>query len=561
MQVQRKLKIGFVVTFAVMVVTAIVPFGTAHWAHALQSQLRGAQTKIEHLTGVLSCMQDAETGERGFVITGREDFLDPYHDALVRLRQVRSDLRDDAQDEPAQAPLLQRLDQLVGAELAELDRTIALRRAQGFEAVRPIITSASAKQTMDQIRVVVADLVVRENRHRTALRNELEYRTDVDAWAGLAATLVDMLLLAALLFVMTRLSREQQQASEGLRRSTEDLNASLAALEQRGAEISLVGQMTRALESPMSMTEAFETLSTFCAKLLPATSGMLYLFRNSRDLLEREARWGAPTAAVDVIGPHDCWALRRGQPHRTLTGDDLVCPHYRDAGALPRGALCIPLVAQGEVLGLACIQPDDGRTLRPSEEALANMVCEQISLTLSNIRLREALRQQSIVDPLTGLYNRRYMDETLRRELTRALRKSTPVSLIVFDIDHFKKINDLFGHDGGDAVLRSLAVQLKRDIRESDVACRFGGEEFVLILTECDRATALARALKIAEEVRQLDVRSGSQVIGRITASFGVATFPDDGDSGEAIFKAADQAVYAAKNRGRDRVVVAGEPL
>jgi diguanylate cyclase (GGDEF)-like protein len=559
MQVQRKLKIGFIVTFAVMMVTAIVPFGTAHWAHALQSQLRAAQAKIEHLTNALSCMQDAETGERGFLITGLEEFLDPYHDALVRLRQVRVDLHDDALAEPAWAPQLQRLDQLIGAELAELDRTIALRRAQGFAAVQPVVATASAKQTMDRIRGSVAELTVEENRRRTTLRDELEYRTDVDAWVGLAATLIDMALLAALLVVMTRLSREQRRASQALQRSTEELNASLAALEQRGAEISLVGQMTRALESPMSMTEAFETLSTFCAKLLPTSSGMLYLFRNSRDLLEREARWGAPLAAVDVIGPHDCWALRRGQPHRTLTASDLACPHYRDAGALPQGALCIPLVAQGEVLGLACIQPNEGGALPAAAEALANMVCEQISLTLSNIRLREALRQQSIVDPLTGLYNRRYMDETLRRELTRAVRKGAPLSLIVFDIDHFKKINDLFGHDGGDAVLRSLAVQLRRDVRESDVACRFGGEEFVLILTECDRATALARALKIAEEVRQLDVRCGSQPVGRITASFGVATFPEDGDSGETLFKAADQAVYSAKSRGRDRVVVAGE--
>jgi diguanylate cyclase (GGDEF)-like protein len=129
------------------------------------------------------------------------------------------------------------------------------------------------------------------------------------------------------------------------------------------------------------------------------------------------------------------------------------------------------------------------------------------------------------------------------------------IALIVLDIDHFKKINDLFGHDAGDAVLRSLAVQLKREVRESDVACRFGGEEFVLILTECDRSAALAKAQKIADDVRQLDVRYGSQAIGRITASFGIATFPEDGDNAEAILKAADQAVYVAKNCGCDRVV------
>jgi len=225
-------------------------------------------------------------------------------------------------------------------------------------------------------------------------------------------------------------------------------------------------------------------MSIYCARLLPGMSGVIYLFRNSRDLLEKEAQWGTPMGAIDVIGPQDCWALRRGQPHKTVAENDLVCPHYREAAVFPRGALCIPLIAQGEVLGLICFQPLEGSTSELREELLANTLCEQVSLTLSNIHLREALRQQSIVDPLTGLFNRRYMDETLRRELSRAARKSVPLSLIVLDVDHFKKINDLFGHDAGDAVLRSLALQLKREVREGDVACRFGGEEFVLILCE-----------------------------------------------------------------------------
>jgi CHASE3 domain sensor protein len=255
MKAEAKLKLGFVVTFVVMILTAIVPFGTAYWAHSLQAQLQASQRTIEDLGGTLSLVQDAETGQRGFIITGREDFLEPYHGALVQLRQARTDLRRDAQIQPERAAQLQRLEQLVGLKLAELEQTVALRRTQGFEGVQPIVAAASGKAYMDEIRSVIADLVAKQNQHRTELQSELDRRTDVDAYVGLLATLIDMLLLAALLFGLSRLIKERQRVNLALQRSTEELNASLAALEQRNAEMSLVGQMTRALESPMSMKE------------------------------------------------------------------------------------------------------------------------------------------------------------------------------------------------------------------------------------------------------------------------------------------------------------------
>ena len=167
------------------------------------------------------------------------------------------------------------------------------------------------------------------------------------------------------------------------------------------------------------------------------------------------------------------------------------------------------------------------------------------------------MKYQSIVDPLTGLFNRRYMDETLSRELWRAARKATPLSCVMLDIDHFKKINDTFGHDAGDAVLYSLAQRLKDNVREGDLVCRFGGEELVLIMPECAKQDAFERAEKIRAALNASDVIHGDKRVGRISASFGVASFPQDGKDAQALLEAADKAMYNAKNNGRNRVEMA----
>jgi diguanylate cyclase (GGDEF)-like protein len=261
--------------------------------------------------------------------------------------------------------------------------------------------------------------------------------------------------------------------------------------------------------------------------------------------------------------PDECWALRRGQPHRSYEAPGLICPHAKvESNGGKAGRLCVPLIAQGEVLGLLSMERDaDGKAagaLDPDPEHVAMLIAEQMALSLSNMRLRETLQHQSIVDPLTGLFNRRYLDETLRRELARAKREALPLSIIVLDVDHFKRINDEFGHDAGDAVLRSLGSEIKRYVRDSDVACRFGGEEFVLLLPGCDKQTTAQRSKVLLNTIRAMDVPRASQSIGPITASLGVATFPEDGTEADALIQVADRAMYTAKRSGRNRVVVAG---
>jgi diguanylate cyclase (GGDEF)-like protein len=188
---------------------------------------------------------------------------------------------------------------------------------------------------------------------------------------------------------------------------------------------------------------------------------------------------------------------------------------------------------------------------------LAFTMADQIALALSNLRLQESLREQAIRDPLTGLFNRRYMQESLDRELRRAQRRRMPMGVIMIDIDHFKRFNDTFGHAAGDELLREMGTFLQGQTRAEDIACRYGGEEFALILLDASAEDTEERAKLLREEAARLRVEYGHEPLGNITISVGVAVFPDHGGAAETLLKAADAALYRAKAGGRDRVMVA----
>lgn len=167
--------------------------------------------------------------------------------------------------------------------------------------------------------------------------------------------------------------------------------------------------------------------------------------------------------------------------------------------------------------------------------------------------LQEKVREQSIRDPLTDLYNRRYLEETLNRELRLAKRQQHPISLIMCDLDHFKRVNDQYGHPAGDHVLRFFAAQIRRSARESDINCRYGGEEFLIVLPGMARREAIQRAELLRQRIAETPIDFHSKRIS-LTASFGIASAPENGTDAEILIAAADQALYAAKNAGRNRV-------
>jgi diguanylate cyclase (GGDEF)-like protein len=223
--------------------------------------------------------------------------------------------------------------------------------------------------------------------------------------------------------------------------------------------------------------------------------------------------------------------------------------------------LCVPILAQGEALGIVHFQAtEDSPTFADSELSHKTTFAGQVGLSIANIRLREALRSQSVKDPLTGLYNRRYLEETLERELRRAVRAEQSLGILMLDLDHFKRINDTYGHEAGDTVLRETADFLTKSVRVEDTVCRIGGEEFVIVLPTANAEAGRARAERIRSKLRELTILHQGQSLGRITVSIGVAELPVNGTSPKHLLEAADAALYRAKRDGRDRVVIA-EPL
>jgi len=268
---------------------------------------------------------------------------------------------------------------------------------------------------------------------------------------------------------------------------------------------------------------------------------------------------------MPTFPPDTCWSLRRGQPHWSEpAARGISCQH------LPKSStpvcLCVPMVAQGNTIGVLHLEfenatrltNDSGaRSVQESLQQLAISVASQIALSLASLQLRETLREQSIRDPLTHLFNRRFLEESLERELQIAGRKKQRLAVLFLDLDHFKKFNDTFGHDAGDVVLQSLADLFRTFFRSTDICCRYGGEEFAIILPESSAEDAAVRADALRAELKSLRLRYKKQSLGPLSLSAGVAAFPEHGATTEDLLKVADQCLYQSKGRGRDTVTVA----
>jgi diguanylate cyclase (GGDEF)-like protein/PAS domain S-box-containing protein len=346
-----------------------------------------------------------------------------------------------------------------------------------------------------------------------------------------------------------------------LRDANWNLAEKVHELEQRSREISLLSEMASTLQSCKDVAEAFKEIGNVAEQLFPDWSGALSITTASRTAVETVVDWGIPVGGERVFAPDDCWALRRGQLQSfRRSGKGSSCRHI-DLTEVSE-SICVPFMAQGEALGILSLQmrgeaqqPESAQRLsRESERRLAHVLVEQVGLALGNLKLRESLRHQSICDPLTGLSNRRFMEESLEREFSRAKRSGSYLAIVMMDLDHFKRFNDTFGHQAGDTLLRVLGDLLKRSTRGQDIACRYGGEEFALVLTDANLDGVLKRAEILRQQVKQMNVEYAGQLLGTVSVSIGVAVYPEHGNSSPEVLRASDQALYRAKREGRDRV-------
>jgi diguanylate cyclase (GGDEF)-like protein len=325
-----------------------------------------------------------------------------------------------------------------------------------------------------------------------------------------------------------------------------------------------LSEMVNFFQACRTLDEALGVAESQLRSLFPGLSGALFLMNASHNILEKAVVWGLPSDLESCHLPDDCWALRRGKPHASGGTNGMTpCRHLSSAGH--HCYICLPLSAHGEALGTLCLQAaeatagghDDGGRRNGDRMVFYSAVAESLALAISNLRLRETLRYQAIRDQLTSLFNRRYLIETLERELNRAAARDQYLAVAMLDIDRFKQFNDAFGHAAGDAVLAKLGIVMREWKRGEDIVARYGGEEFAIILPDTSAELAFARLESLRQKIATLVIEHRGQLLPPLTISAGIAAYPLHAINGDGLIDIADQALYGAKRDGRNRVTTA----
>ena len=344
-------------------------------------------------------------------------------------------------------------------------------------------------------------------------------------------------------------------AEVSIRKANESLSSLVTVLQRRDADMTLVSRMNDLLQSCETQEEAYRIIALTATELFVGQNGCVAVFLKSGQYLETVARWGDEALVEDMFPKEDCWALRSGRPHEVMDpSTNPPCKHF--VRPPHHGYRCLPLTVHGGALGVFHLEaaPKGAEDQRGRQDQLAVTVSEAIKLSLANLGLRMKLQAQATLDPLTALFNRRYVEDTLPRELHRSLRKGSPLSVAMLDLDHFKQFNDTFGHDAGDLVLQEASRLLSENLRESDCACRYGGEEFLLVLPDASLEDTSRRLEHIRLLLERMELVCHGQLLGKVTFSAGVAVAPEHGTHPADLLRAVDEALYAAKQAGRNQV-------
>ncbi|HEY9104160.1 diguanylate cyclase [Chitinimonas sp.] len=686
----KPLVLGFLIAVVTLLLNALVPYYFVESLVSTSHRAEASQRLLDTLTELRGNLIEAETGQRGYLLTRNRAYLQPYdmaqHEVQVNLETLHTLLAD----RPEQEERLKYLEEQAQRKLDELKLTVELMQQGRAEEAERLVANDHGNSMMQTLRATITRLSSAERMRRMEHVYRANSNAELAVLVFVAIALIDALLFGCIFAYLVRIIRSRSAAEvaaseqsvilrgvlnsmhEGvivadrdgralltnpaaeriigsrlttfrqaarsglvkilhadgtpyeetqmpleralqgdlvvgerlqlvgqhgdtswlsfnsmpiltesgeqtggvtvfrdvthLKRDADNLKAlnvqlseGMAELAHQNYEISKLSELANVLQTCRDEKEACGVLSSSAAGLFQGAPGALYLLAASRNYLELCGSWGEIGTPPQVIQPDDCWAIRRGRVHRVCEEEGgLCCAHVQNQDKPPEGYLCVPMVAQGETMGLLFLSLD-GVALARGQDALARFagtVAEQCALALSNLRLREQLRYQSMHDPLTGLFNRRFLEATLDLELSRSARSGQPLTVAMLDVDHFKRFNDTFGHDAGDVLLREFGAVLKLSSRDSDIACRYGGEEFMLILPQTDLAMARECVERVLQAVRTMEVNYAGQLLGTVTVSAGVADYHRN-DTAEGLVKRADTALYQAKTAGRDRLVAA----
>ncbi|WP_312820828.1 diguanylate cyclase [Brevundimonas sp.] len=554
---------------------------------------------LRNMDATMAGLRSAESAQRGYVLTRNSTFESTYEVELAQAHESLAKVRELTQDNPFQQDRIQAIGNLFDEWNSHSQKVISAARASDFERATDLIKSGSGLASMTELEVKANEFVGAE-RTLQSTRVELAQRRlhTVRSLALVGGPLIAIFsALVSVLIIygirrpisilddamtrfgagdysqrthtrmgsrefarlakgyngmaesITRSASESQARKHELQAVHEELLTSARALSDRNDVIELLGAMSHRMQATRSDTELAEVISIFVPRVLPGLPGALYAFDQKRERLVAISRWGEVSFLVESFLQDECWALRRGQSHWISgVGKDVTCAHAPDRTVYH----CEPLLAAGEVIGVLHL---DG-LLDEEQKFRMTMLTENIASAMVNRRLQDNLKEQTIRDPLTGLFNRRYMQEALSLEIARAARAKSPLCVVMCDVDHFKRFNDQKGHDAGDTVLKAVAATLEEKFRDGDIVCRYGGEEFTIIAPGTRQEDLLRRTEAVRLAIAAAEPELRGEPLGKITMSFGIAEWiPNMDRTGDALLAAADKALYEAKHAGRNRIV------
>ena len=543
-------------TVAVQVFRAVDDFvSAASWVtHSLKVR--------EEITTTLASLHNAEASQRAYLISQNPERLADYAAVLPQILDHGARLKELVSDSPRQAQRAQQLTSLIESRLTAISAILQTFEQEGFDAARRSIQAHPSRPEDLRIDSIGRSMLQFEDELLAERENSTAQQAVLTRVMTAGAILGCLAILAFALMLVRREQRYRRASMEAARSANLDLRQSLDEAQRLSRALRQLSELGEMLQGCRSIEEAASGIEASMPRVLPGFSGSIGVINASQNLIETITHWGtAPSDQSTLFGPDDCWALRRGHAY-PLAGSipAFTCRHLEHALAEKPdiGHLCIPMVAQGEMLGVLTLTCDHAISGEERTNILA--ATEQVSMALANLKLQETLRTQSLRDPLTGLFNRRYLEASIEREVQRAERRELPLSVLMIDIDHFKRFNDTHGHEAGDTLLAQFGALLGRIVRSEDVSCRYGGEEFIVLMPETDLAQGIRRSEEICAAVRQLNVQHRNQALGPITVSIGVACHGAHGRNPDELLRNADNALYLAKNSGRNQVMV-GEIL
>lgn len=558
---RHSLVLAFVATATLLAAIAFLITSGAQKLHDNELRAQLNYGRLDRLDAVQTGYFQAITGSRGYLLTGDKRYLEDFAVARESVRIRVDELSTLVAGDKEKSVSFGRLRLLIDERMILSTKILGMMDNLGPNAAQAVLRGSNARDLDIAVTKLTSALESSEYAELTDSRRKSSAEFLKIEITALTAMPLCLLIVGFSFRSLSRENRERRRSELVANAASVELEATLASFRMLSSKLTALTAFTGMLQSCDNRQELLDITQRAMAGLAPGLGGTLYLIRSSRDNAEAVATWGQHLAKSSAVAePGHCWSARRGQPfHCHALNSEVKCGHVESA--LTDGVVataCLPLSAQGEVLGWIFLSGPGPGPL-PDSEVIAQ-AAEQLALALANVRLRESLRQQSIRDPLTGLFNRRYLEESLAREISRCQRRQLPLVVMMLDIDHFKAFNDLHGHPGGDELLAAFGRLVQSHCRPEDIPCRYGGEEFTLILPEAEQSVGLERARQLLAATAQMVIGSEGSRLSRVTVSIGLAVLPRDGDNTTSLIEAADRALYGAKAAGRNQVRLASEP-